>query len=348
MKKIIVRIEDVIDARCIHGVIDSLIPESFKKMVPENKPSPYFKFTIKDFNPDKILNSVNESMKTHGWHGFLPHHIDSTGSNTDRSKYYGGFSISYNPTIAYPVPEHASAMGEPKVNLNNFFRSDEGRKVWLDLELRKLTPKFYEICFEQGLEAVKEFLLKENIITDTGHYDWLGDTTPTKRIQKNGYFDTYGFRKLTQAANSGALGDFLRNQFVRPLVRSRVAIIDARNWFPKMKDYMWHYDEPLYLNLRINIPLSTTPNYVCEVKDCGTYSLDPGYGYCWDTTIVHRVYAKAPENSTRTNLVIGSSPWFDYDAEQDAYVSNEFYGEMHPFDMLANGHIVKDIKIIND
>jgi hypothetical protein len=139
----------------------------------------------------------------------------------------------------------------------------------------------------------------------------------------------------------------LREKFLRSLVRSRVAIIDAKNWFPKMKDYMWHYDEPVYLNLRINIPLLTTPNYVCEIKDQGIYQLEPGYGYSWDTTIVHRVYAKAPENSTRTNLVIGSSPWFDYDHESDSYISNEFYGEMHPFDMLVNGHILKGIKIIN-
>ena len=346
MKKLIIRVEDVIDVRTTHGLIDSIIPEKFKKMVPENTPDPYFKFQIEGFDHNKVLKSVNQSMVIYGWHGFLPHHIDTKGQDSDRSRYYGGFSISYNPTIAYPVPEHASAMGEPKVNLNNFFRSDEGRKVWLDLELKKLTPKFYEICFEQGLEAVKEFLLQEKIIDDPDKYDWVGDVTPTKRIQKNGYFDTYGFRKLTNGARHGELGKFLQEKFLRSIIRSRVAVIDARQWFPKMKDYMWHYDEPLYLNLRINVPLSATPNYVCEVKDRGTYKLDPGYGYSWDTTAVHRVYAKAPENSTRTNLVIGSSPWFDYDEEQDAYVSNEFYGEMHPFDMLVNGHIIKGIKVI--
>jgi hypothetical protein len=345
MKKIIVRLADVIDVRTVHGLIDSYIPESLKKMIPENKPNPFFKFSIKGLDPTKVLKSVNESMDIYGYHGFLPHHTNSKGIATDRSSYYGGFSISYNPTIAYPVPEHASAMGEPKVNLNNFFKSDAGRQVWLDLETKKLTPRFYEICFEEGLDSVKKFLLKENIISDPNLYNWDGDFESTKRIQKNGYFDTYGFRKLTQGANHGALGELLRTKFSRSIVRSRVAIIDARNWFPKMKDYMWHYDEPLYLNLRINIPLVTTPNYVCEVKDQGTYPLEPGYGYSWDTTIVHRVYAKSPENSVRTNLVIGSSPWFDYDEEQDAYVSNEFYGEMHPFDMLVNGHIIKDIEI---
>jgi hypothetical protein len=347
MEKIIVKLADVPDNRAVHGYINSLVPDKFKNMQPMNKPNPYFKFTIDGVDHNKILESVNDSIEKYGFHGFLPHHISQKGTTADRGNYYGGFSISCNPTIAYPVPDHASAMGEPKINLNNFFRTDAGRQVWLDLEVRKLTPKFYEICFEEGLLAVKEFLLRENIISNPNLYDWEGDVTPTKRIQKNGYFDTYGFRKLTEGAKNGYLGDLLQNKFKRSIVRSRVATIDASKWLPKMKDYMWHYDEPLYLNLRINIPLTTSPNYIAEIKDVAEFQFEPGYGFCWETTIVHRVYAKLPEKSTRTNLVIGSSPWFDYDQEQDAYISNEFYGEMHPFDMLLNGYIIENIKFVN-
>lgn len=346
MNKIILKLDDVPDNRAIHGYINQLIPDKFKTMIPELKPNPFFKFTIDGIDHKELLTSVNEALDIYGFHGFLPHHLTQKGLDQDRGSYYGGFSISYNPTIAYPVPEHASAMGEPKVNLNDFFRTDEGRKVWLDLEVKKLTPKFYEICFEKGLPAVKDFLLKENIISDPEKYNWCGDIIPTKRIQKNGYFDTYGFRKLTKAAKHGALGDLLTKKFKRSLVRSRVAIVNAQAWMPKMKDYMWHYDEPLYLNLRINVPLTTTNNYVFEIKDVGEFQFIPGYSYCWDTTIVHRVFARLPEKSTRTNLVIGSSPWFDYNEEQNAYVSNEFYGEMHPFDMLVNGHIIDGIKLI--
>jgi hypothetical protein len=346
MEKIILKIKDVPDNRAIHGCLNELIPEKFKKMVPVNKPNPFFKFKIQNVEHDELLKSVNEALDLYGFYGFLPHHLSQKGTNNDRGNYYGGFSISHNPTIAYPVPEHASAMGEPKVNLNNFFKSDAGRKVWLDLEVKKLTPKFYEICFEQGLPAVKEFLLKKSIIDSPDSYDWGGDIIPTKRIQKNGYFDTYGFRKLTDGAKHGSLGELLTKKFKRSLVRSRVAIVNAQAWNPKMKDYMWHYDEPLHLNLRINIPLTTTSNYVFEIKDVGEYQFIPGYAYCWDTTIVHRVFARLPEKSTRTNLVIGSSPWFDYDEEQDAYVSNEFYGEMHPFDMLINGHILEGITLV--
>lgn len=32
------------------------------------------------------------------------------------------------------------------------------------------------------------------------------------------------------------------------------------------------------------------------------------------------------------------------DAETDAWVSNKFYGEMHPIDMLVNGYVHEKIK----
>jgi hypothetical protein len=68
-----------------------------------------------------------------------------------------------------------------------------------------------------------------------------------------------------------------------------------------------------------------------------------GNVYSWDTNIAHRVYPTTEEDSTRVHLVLGFSPWFDYIEEEDCWVSNEFYGKMHPHDMLANGYIHEKI-----
>jgi hypothetical protein len=46
--------------------------------------------------------------------------------------------------------------------------------------------------------------------------------------------------------------------------------------------------------------------------------------------------------------VLGTIPWFDYDEDSRTYYANEFYGEMHPYDMLANGHVVEGIEIDKD
>ena len=37
--------------------------------------------------------------------------------------------------------------------------------------------------------------------------------------------------------------------------------------------------------------------------------------------------------------------WFDYNKEEDAWESNEFYGKKHPMDMFIDGDIVEGLKV---
>ena len=67
--------------------------------------------------------------------------------------------------------------------------------------------------------------------------------------------------------------------------------------------------------------------------------LSPGNLYSWDTNVPHRVFPTTVESKTRIHVVFGFCPWFDYNEEEDAFISNEFYGCVHPFDMLLEGHI---------
>jgi hypothetical protein len=115
-------------------------------------------------------------------------------------------------------------------------------------------------------------------------------------------------------------------------------------YHPKIADYMWHYDEPVTINLRINIPLQTTDSYVAEIKNKGIHKFNVGNGYSWNTEIVHRVYATKKESISRIHLVIGTIPWFTYDAESNSYLTNEYFGELHPFDMLATGKIINGVE----
>lgn len=345
------RIADIPEDRSVHGYIDSTLnlAEKFKGLKPETVPNPFVKFKIKDLDLGQVLASVKATNERIGWHGFLSHFKDTTDIKKQRTSYYGGFSITHNPDIAYPVDQHASALGEPKANLGNFFQGPLGSKIWLAMEDAKITPEFYRLCFESGLAGVKQFLLQHKIITGEENLNWDTEFTSIKKNQKNSYFDTYSFRDLTDGAKSGALGDFFANRMQRRLCRSRTAYINGQSWMPGVKDRMWHYDEPIYLNLRINIPLQTSNNYVCEIRDIpGHHHFEVGHAYCWDTTVVHRVFAQRPENSQRIHLVLGTIPWFDYDSDSETYFANEFYGEMHPFDMVAGGHVISDIEIVQD
>jgi hypothetical protein len=171
----------------------------------------------------------------------------------------------------------------------------------------------------------------------------------TERHQnlKHSYFDTYGFRLRTPASRVGCLGRFI-DSFARPLVRSRVGIIAGENVDPEDSTYRekegWHRDEPVFENLRINIPLQTDDSYLFQMEGEEPYHLEVGKAYTWDTHKPHRVFASKPTKLMRIHLVLGVSPWLDFDAAQDSWTPNEYFGRMHPFDMLADGLVSRHLR----
>jgi hypothetical protein len=173
-------------------------------------------------------------------------------------------------------------------------------------------------------------------------------TTGTHRVLKHSYFDTYGFRVRTPASKIGALGRFI-DSFKRPLVRSRVGIIPGENIDPNDAEYKekdgWHRDEPVFENLRINIPLQTDDSYLFQMEGEEPYHLEVGTAYTWDTHIAHRVFAAKRTKLMRIHLVLGVSPWFDYDPAQDSWMPNDYLGRIHPFDMLAEGLISDKLRV---
>lgn len=156
---------------------------------------------------------------------------------------------------------------------------------------------------------------------------------------RNSYFDSYAFRKPSPCVTETAFYDFVKG-FKRHPIRSRLATVFSKNMSKTSREKGgWHKDEMVFENLRINIPITTDETFLFEVVDRPKHHLAIGNVYSWDTNIPHRVVVTTSEDRSRTHIVLGFSPWFDYDAEDDAYVSNEFFGEMHPFDMLLSGHI---------
>ena len=163
---------------------------------------------------------------------------------------------------------------------------------------------------------------------------------------KNSYLDTYGFTEPTKLANYGYIKEFLtRGQ--RTLIRSRLGVIKAGIQNVFYDHYAWHVDESIYLNLRLNIPITTEPNYLFQIKNEEPYHLDIGEGkaYSWNTAIPHRVFHKGTTTKDRINFVLGYSPWFDFDKENRCWVENDFYGK-HPFQMLLDGEIFSGLELL--
>jgi len=175
-------------------------------------------------------------------------------------------------------------------------------------------------------------------------YDY--NTTNTPNL-KNSYLDTYSFTEPTDLRNYGYIKSFLDERSKRTLIRSRLGVIKAGPPSLKFNEYSWHRDEQICVNLRINIPIITEPNYLFQLKDEDPYHLGTGYAYTWNTTTPHRVYHFTSTNEDRIHFVLGFSPWFDFDKENQCWVKNDFWGK-HPFQMVIDGDVFSGLEFIPD
>jgi len=188
-----------------------------------------------------------------------------------------------------------------------------------------------------GLSLVYNPDLKEN--TDPNQ-STLGTKTnapdefywsSTKKFDsiKNTYFDTYGFRKLSPAVENSNLKTFIKSFRLSP-TRGRIGILDANYHDRVGEEFLWHKDEPVYENLRLNIPLVGDESFMFQTEGKEPITTPVGMIYTSDTHIAHRVYATKKSPIKRINLVLGFSPWLDYIEKDDSYVVNEFFGRYIP------------------
>ena len=144
---------------------------------------------------------------------------------------------------------------------------------------------------------------------------------------KNSYYDSYAFRKIPSLINNNLQDVF--NKLNMGLVRSRAAyfLINAEDENETFKN-SWHTDEFPYFVLRINIPLQTSEEYVIQFNN-KTYVLETGKVYLWNTRLDHRAaFLKVPKTKEpRINIVLGLTPWLNYDKNTDTYNKSKYFGK---------------------
>jgi hypothetical protein len=334
MKPQKIRVADIPPNVLIHRWVEQKLGLArYWDMPIRNMPHSYLRYEIAGFDLAACTQQADDICAAVGWHGFTSY----TRQTMERSSTYGGFSVTYNP-YRKDVSIYQSSLGDVKWNLGNVFASDEGVRFYKWLEDSRSIGEFYGIVARQGMEAArvwsegKGFSLPKELWVDAG---------ARKDVQmRNSYYETWRFSQLVPEMREGALGRLIAS-IKRPLVRSRCAYIRPGNAGLRDKEYLWHRDELVFVNFRLNIPLRSNDAFFLEDQEKGRYDFVPGYGYSWNTERMHRASWSEGASGDRSALVIGTNPWFDYVAEDDAYVTNEFFGEMHPFDMLAGGHIVE-------
>jgi hypothetical protein len=154
---------------------------------------------------------------------------------------------------------------------------------------------------------------------------------------RNTYFDSYGFRKLSPCVIGSGLHEFIKGFRLSP-TRSRLGVLDAAYHDKVGEDFLWHKDETVFENLRINIPIETDSSFMFQIENQSPEHLGIGNIYTWDTNIAHRVYPTDTRPFKRIHLVLGFSPWLDYCEDDDSFTVNEFFGKIHPIDLLLKGH----------
>lgn len=151
---------------------------------------------------------------------------------------------------------------------------------------------------------------------------------------KNTYYDTYGFRKVPPIVDNH-LGYFFK-KFSMPLLRSRAAYSSQQKVTPMETSF--HKDELPFNMLRINIPLQTREEHVLSIVGEDEYGnnyemlnkhLEVGKAYIWNTRIPHGVHLTKDINESfeRIHLVLGFSPWIDYNPEEDSFTKSKLWGK---------------------
>ncbi len=158
---------------------------------------------------------------------------------------------------------------------------------------------------------------------------------------KDDYLDSLGFRKILPAiANKKHLGGLL-GKFKHPVVRSSIRTINGSLCRPSIPgDGGMHTDDSPFEVLRINICLSTNGDFGMQYENQEPFYWYPGQNLIVNTDVPHRSYVKKHNDFLRTNLVIGITPWLNYDETTDTWSLNEYFGKLHPYDMVKQGLII--------
>lgn len=165
-----------------------------------------------------------------------------------------------------------------------------------------------------------------------------------KERVKDEHRDTLGFNIRTKASQHKSIGTLLK-KVKRTLVKSRISTIYGNT--PIMgTDRPFHRDANVFIGTRVNIPIVTDKPYVFDLKTLPEpIHLKLGHAYSWDTSTLHRVISMRPCNNPRTHIVINVSPWWDWNEKEECWQTNQFYGQMHPIEMVVAGHIMDGISL---
>lgn len=172
-------------------------------------------------------------------------------------------------------------------------------------------------------------------------YDYFGAVErDIENRLKDDYLDSLGFRKLIpELVGKPGLRDLFA-RFSLPVVRSTARTINGCLTYPTIAgDGGMHRDDSPFEVLRINIPLTDSELFGIQYLGQQPQMFEIGKALVINADHPHRAYIAAVSTTQRTNLIVGVTPWLDYDHQRGVWSLNNHFGRVHPYDLILLGEV---------
>jgi len=210
---------------------------------------------------------------------------------------------------------------------------------------RSISLTYNSNATDQGNRSVYHQTLGSDLFRDSNqHYYQKLVGSHRKSTLRNTLADSYAINRVVDLSNCQSL-KYLLDSVQMTKIRSRISGLLGTRPSVHLYPQRWHNDESVMINLRINIPIQSSSHYGIEIKivqdngqeDQDEISLDVGHVYVYNTNLIHRPFVRGQPEKDRINLILGISPWWQFDEKTGYWYSNRFYGHAHPFEMFQNG-----------
>lgn len=228
---------------------------------------------------------------------------------------------------------------KPKIKYPNYWFTD-GLDFNPELMLSQIDASFNKQDNRDTVFGVEY----QRGLTINVNQDWLrlrNTVELSRKEDRRLYNDQFSYRTFNKLWENTEIEKVMK-QFKRTPIRSFISKIHANQIQPWYKTSI-HKDRILTCETRIVLNLNTHPEFEMQTLKYGFipsgFKLDQfGKAYVFDSSKVHRAYFTEATNNVRTCVILGFSPWLDYNEEGKYWEHNEFYGELHPFDIISEGH----------
>jgi hypothetical protein len=155
-----------------------------------------------------------------------------------------------------------------------------------------------------------------------------------KNRTKDDYLDSLGFRMVHPEIAWRPEFHKLLSQIAPSITRSTLRTINGILVRPSATTQGgFHVDDSPFEVLRLNISLNNDGNFGLEYEGHPPIIFRTGQALVVNTDVRHRAYVANNTSFQRTNLIVGVSPWLDYDSAADEWTLNKYFGQVHPYDI---------------